>query len=143
MRIDVPLGAERFTVGPDDLVRTTDQGLWAFSVSFDGQVEILLAGGASGPDPPWLDLAERVVPHFTQLVAVSRFYLRTFVDERKPDGPGEWDLSWAEFGRYPDEKPEPLELVFVHDGDGYGGWGVRFFHGPAGFRPYQFRRFQQ
>lgn len=142
MSIDIPLGPERFEVGQLD--RTTDQGLWRFNVSYDGYlVEMLLAGTADGPDLTRLDLAARVVPRLGPLEAAARHYLRAFVDEGKLDGPGEWHLEWVEFGRQPDELPEPFELILVHEGDGYGGWGVRFFRGPAGWRPWEFRRFQR
>ncbi len=142
MRIDVPPGPERFEVGQLD--RTTDQGLWRFWAPHDGyHVEVLLAGDEASPDPAWLDLAARVTLQLGPLVAVSRYYLQAFVDEGKLDGPGEWGLDWLEFGRHPDDMPEPFELVLVHGGDGYGGWGVRFFRGHSGWRPYEFRRFQR
>ena len=142
MRIDVPLGPERFEVGALD--HTTDQRLWRFNAPHAGYtVEVLVAGSDRGPDPAWLDLAARVAANLGPLEAVARYYLRAFVDEGKLDGPGEWALDWLEFGRHPDDMPEPFELVLVHEGDTYGGWGVRFFRGPQGWRPWEFRRFQR
>lgn len=104
---------------------------------------MLLAGNDSGPDPARLDLAAQAVLRLGPLEAAARRYLRAFVDEGKLDGPGVWHLEWLEFGRQPDEPAEPFELILVHEGDGYGGWGVRFFCGSAGWRPWEFRRFQR
>ena len=143
MRIDIPLGSERFVIDPTQLTRASDRGAWRLNAPYqDYQIEILVAGDTSAPGATELDLAERVVAHLDDFVAVSRFYLRTFVDERKLDAPGEWDPAWLEFGLDPEKLPESFELILGHDGDNYGAWGVRFFRGPFGFRPYEFRQFQ-
>ena len=142
MSIDIPLGPERYEVGTLD--HTTDQGMWRFNAPHNGYwVEVLLAGTADGPDPNWLDLAARVVLQLGPLEEAARYYLRVFIDETKMDCPGDWHLEWLEFGRHRDDMPEPFELVLVHEGDGSGGWGVRFFHGARGWRPWEFRRFQR
>lgn len=142
----VVLRDQRRTVTPVHLTRDNDREAWVFLLPHAGyQVEVFLEGGDAGPGPVCLALAERVTSQIDEFVAVARDYLRAFVDCQRLGCAGEWNLEWLEFGPHSDELSDPFEMVFGLEGDGYGGWGVRFSdsRGSFGFCPYEFRRFQR
>jgi hypothetical protein len=140
---DIALGDKRLPIDVHRLFRT-DQGLWRFTFPLgQSEVVVLLAGDKTAPDSAWLKLAQRVAADLHPFTAASIQYVRSFVDESKLAASDAWDVERLEFGCTPSRWPESFEVLLRHSGDPHADWGVRFYHGPAGFRANEFRRFER
>jgi hypothetical protein len=138
----IKLGETRLTIDVHRLFRT-DDGLWRFTFARgQSEVVVLLAGDRTAPDSAWLKLAQRVAADLHPFLDAAIEYLKCYVAESKLETRGAWDVERLEFGCAPSRWPESFELILHHSGDPQANYGVRFFHGPAGFRANEFRRFE-
>jgi hypothetical protein len=140
------LGPEKLAVA-EFKMRATDDRSWWFRFPYRHyEVEALVAGDERGPIPEWLDLAARVGAQLEKPVLEAKSYLRFFMGAPQGGRHGDWSLEWLEFGQEVHAGLQwPFELIFVQEGDTYGGWGVLFADAgmPIGYWPRQFRRFER
>lgn len=143
----IVLGPEKLHIAHLEFRRTDDDAMWWFRFPYlDYEAEALLAGDDGGPNPDWLDLAVRVSAQLDKFVPEATNYLRSFMGNSHRSRYGNWSLEWLEFGRDLHVGLRwPFELVFLQDGDTYGGWSVLFADAgePVGYWPRQFRRFER
>jgi hypothetical protein len=108
--------------------------------------EFSIAGGADGPEPKWVALAECLLPELDALTRDASRYLRAFLNPAAY-GRTEWVLERVEIGWRRAQSDEfelhlKIEGERDNDGDMYGWWGVRFRAGIKKHDPVQFRRTQ-
>ena len=95
---------------------------------------------AGGVADALLDLALQVLPQVDDFITRGQIYLESIARWFPFDRPGGWEIDWVQFGFYNEAIPQSFDLMYTHEGDYYGCWGVRFVSGPSGFYANDFRR---
>ncbi len=88
------------------------------------EVEVLVDGSASEPDPQRLSVIQRAVADVQSLKAAATAYLDEFVDRHKLAGGSEWFLEGI--CSVPPDNEDEFTLQFSIEGDFYGLWTVKF-----------------
>ncbi len=116
--------------------------MWLLPSPTGEDIEVLVAGNRSAPDPARVAVLGRTLPMISTLRVQAEEYLDYFLDRAKFSTADQWKLEGVEFGRDQASTADQFSMFFSIEGDLYGEWSVRIQLSNELFFPISFQRRQ-